>query len=105
MTAWDLWDYRNARLHAFAGPRELAKHQSCNSDIESEFSMGSESLPAASRYLIDSYTFDALKQASLVAKRQWLQSVWVARAACSLQRSLTLRASKPTTISGPILIE
>ena len=81
LTAWDMWDYRNGRLHAFAGTRELAQHQSFNSDIESEFSMGSESLPADSRHLIDSYSFDALKQDSLVVKRQWLTSVRVARAA------------------------
>ena len=81
LTAWDMWDYRNGRLHAFAGPRELAQHQSFNSDIESEFSMGSHSLPADSKHLIDSYSFDALKQDSLAVKRQWLHSIRVARAA------------------------
>ena len=43
--------------------------------------MGSESLPDSSKHLIDSYSFDGLKQDSLEVKRRWLQSVRVARAA------------------------
>ena len=76
-----MWDYRNGRLHAFAGPQEVVQHQSFNSDIESEFSMGSESLPADSKFLIDSYSLDGLKQDSLEVKQRWLQSVCVAQAA------------------------
>ena len=42
--------------------------------------MGSDSLPAGSCHLIDSNSFDALKQESLDVKRLWLQAVRVARA-------------------------
>ena len=78
---WDLWQYRNNRLHAHAGPRELAQHSSFNSDINSEFALGSVTLIAASRYLIDSRFLGDLHQDSLDGKRQWLQSVRAARSA------------------------
>ena len=85
LTAWDLWDYRNGRLHGHAGPRELARHQSFNSDIASEFALGSASLVAGSRHLIDSRSLDDLKQESLDGKRHWLQSVRAARSAFSAE--------------------
>ena len=81
LTSWDFWQYRNDRLHAHAGPRELALHSSFNSDIDSEFALGSVTLVAASRYLIDSRSLGDLHQDSLDGKRQWLQSVWAARSA------------------------
>ena len=64
-----------------AGPPELALHSSFNSDIDSEFALGSATLAAASRYLIDSRPLEGLHQDSLDGKRQWLQSVRAARSA------------------------
>ena len=81
LTSWDFWQYRNDRLHAHAGPRELAQHSSFNSDIDSEFALGSVTLVAASRHLIDSRSLGDLHQDSLDGKRQWLQSVRAARSA------------------------
>ena len=81
LTSWDLWQYRNNRLHAHAGPRELAQHSSFNSDIDSEFALGSATLAAVSRYLIDSRSLVDLHNDSLDGKRQWLQSVRAARKA------------------------
>ena len=52
-----------------------------NSDIEYEFSLGSASLAVGSRHLIDSTSFDTLKQASLDGKRLWMQAICAARAA------------------------
>ena len=85
LTSWDLWDYRNGRLHGHAGPRELARHQSFNSDIAAEFALGSASLVAGSRHLIDSRSLDDLKEDSLDGKRHWLQSVRAARFAFSAE--------------------
>ena len=81
LVSWDLWQYRNHRLHAAAGPCELALHSSFNSDIDSEFALGSATLAAASRYPIVSRSLEDLHQDSLDGKRQWLQSVRAARSA------------------------
>ena len=81
LTAWDLWQYRNNRLHAPAGPRELALHASFNADIDSEFALGSATLVEVSRYLIASRSLVDLHQDSLIGKQQWLQSVRAARSA------------------------
>jgi hypothetical protein len=85
LTAWDLWDYRNGRLHGHAGPRELARHQSFNSDIAAEFALGSASLVVGSRHLLDFRSLDDLKKESLNGKRHWLQSVRAARSAFSAE--------------------
>ena len=81
LTAWDLWQYRNHRLHECAGPCELALHSSFNADIDTEFALGSATLAAVSRYLIDSRSLVDLHNDSLDGKRQWLQSVRAARKA------------------------
>ena len=85
LVSWDLWQYRNNRLHAASGPRELALHSSFNTDIDSEFALGYATLAAASCYLIDSRSLEDLHQDSLDGKRQWLQSVCAARTAFAAQ--------------------
>ena len=85
LIAWDLWQYRNNRLHSSAGPRELALHASLNADIASEFSLGSAGLAAESRYLIDSLLLSDLHGDSLDGKKHWLLSVRAARKASAAQ--------------------
>ena len=75
LISWDFWQYRNDRLHATAGPRELALHSDLNTDIESEYLLGAATLPEDSRSLITSRTLEDLKNDSVVGKRQWIRSV------------------------------
>jgi len=81
LTAWDLWQYHNNRLHASAGPRELALHSSLDADIDTEYALGSAGLAADSCYLIDSVLLEDLHSDSLDGKHQWLLSVRAARKA------------------------
>ena len=87
LVSWDLWQYRNNRLHASAGPRALALHSSLNADIDSEFALGATSLPPASRHLFASRSLGDLHRDSLDGKRQWLLSVRAARTALAEQLS------------------
>ena len=73
--------HRNNRLHALAGPHELALHSSVNADIDSKLVLGSATLAADSRYLIDSRSLEDIHQDSIDGKHQWLQSVCATRKA------------------------
>ena len=79
LVSWDFWQYRNDRLHSSAGPRELAFHSNLNADIESEYLLGTATLPADARSLITSRTLEDLKNDSVVGKRQWIRSVRAGR--------------------------
>jgi len=81
LTAWDLWQYRNGRLHAHAGPYELAQHSRLDTDITSEFNPGSANLPDISKHLIEARPLPVLLQDSLEGKRQWLLSIRAAKLA------------------------
>ena len=95
LVSWDLWQYRNDRLHSAAWPRDLALHHSLNDQIDSEFALGSASLEESSRYLIDSRSQATLRGSSIDAKRNWLSSVTAARTAFGAQLAATPPAREP----------
>ena len=92
LVSWDLWQYRNDRLHAAAGQRELALHSDLNTEIESEYLLGSATLPEDSRYLIMSRTLVDLFNDSVVGKSQWLRSIHAGRFAFASQLGTRPRA-------------
>ena len=80
LVAWDLWQYRNGRLHAPDGPLARSLHLSLDAEIASEFVLGVDTLPVASRCLLLGRAQTEICKYPIHAKRMWLQSVCAARA-------------------------
>ena len=79
MNAWDMWQYRNDRLHGPAGPLVLDQHRQLNLRIEEEMIAGCTDMHRPSRYLIRANTLLELKHLDIPAKKLWLRSVHLAR--------------------------
>ena len=79
MNAWDMWQYRNDRLHGPAGPLVLDQHRQLNLRIEEEMIAGCTGMHRPSRYLIRANTLLELKHLDIPAKKLWLRSVHLAR--------------------------
>ena len=78
LTAWDLWQYRNNRLHGEAGPLAIAQHALLDAQISEDITIGvAGMLPDTTHYL--SIPLATLKQYTLVQKRLWLDSVRLGR--------------------------
>ena len=79
LVAWDMWQYRNNRLHGKAGTKTLARHLRYDTRIEEEMIAGFAELPPHSRHLIRNRTLFSLKNMELHLKKHWLESVRLAR--------------------------
>ena len=79
LTVWDLWDYRNSIKHGGAGPIVRSQHRQLNTRIRQEFREGYGEILAHEKYLFRSYTFSLLARYDLAQKKQWLESVQLAR--------------------------
>ena len=75
MTAWDLWCYRNGRLHKANEPKELAQHATIDALIHEDFNLGYANMSPDSRHLIQNTTIGTIKQYTIVDKNLWLELV------------------------------
>ena len=74
LTSWDLWKYRNERLHGSTGSIATAQHASLNIRIDEEYALGSEGMAPSSRHFLRP-PIDTIKSCNTVHKQQWLSSV------------------------------
>ena len=79
MTAWDLWQYRNNRLHQNDGPRALAEHASLNLRIEEQVHLGTAGMLPSSRHLLQHNPIYKLRSMTIPNKSFWLHSVRIGR--------------------------
>ena len=78
LTAWDLWQFRNNRLHGETGPLARAQHALLDSEMSEDIIIGGDGmLPDAARLL--SVPLAELRAYTLVDKRLWLDSVRLGR--------------------------
>ena len=79
MTAWDIWQFRNERLHGSAGPKAIAQHIILDSRISEELLIGAAGILPDQKYLITSHSIFTLKAKSAVEKQLWLNSIRIGR--------------------------
>jgi len=75
LTAWDMWQYRNNRLHGKAGIHDLARHSTLDLRIEEELITGSAGMTRQSKHLIYSNNLFKLKNLTIRNNHHWLDSV------------------------------
>eukprot|EP00536_Pseudo-nitzschia_multiseries_P019500 jgi/Psemu1/61057/gm1.61057_g len=78
LTCWDLWTYRNQRLHGTGGLLEAEQHQSLNDSISSELAIGLAGALPQSHSLLQ-IPLQVLHGYTLTAKRQRLATIQLAR--------------------------
>ena len=78
LTSWDLWTYRNERLHGPGGTLDAEQHQSLDASITSELAIGAVGALPQSHSLLQT-PFQVLQGYTLTAKRQWLATIHLAR--------------------------
>ena len=76
---WDLWQFRNKVLHAPAGTLAVAQHYRLNQDIEEQFALGTADLRRPDYPLIRLWTVASLHACDIITKKQWLESIRLAR--------------------------
>jgi len=79
LTTWDMWQYRNNRLHGKAGPLALARHSVLDNRMEEEMIAGYASMTQHTQHFIRSETLLDLNKLSLPNKQHWLNSVRLGR--------------------------
>ena len=75
LTAWDMWQYRNSRLNAKAGPLALAQHSVLDNRMEEEMIAGYTDMTQHTHHFIRSESLLDLKRLSLPNKKHCLDSV------------------------------
>ena len=78
LTAWDLWQFRNNRLHGETGPLALAQHTVLDAQIAEDLTIGGAGMLRDTTHLL-SIPVATLKSYTLVHKRLWLESVRLGR--------------------------
>ena len=79
LTAWDMWQYRNNRLHRRARPLALARHSVLDNRTEEDMIAGYAGMTQQTQHFIRSETLLGLKRLSLPNKQHWLDSIRLGR--------------------------
>ena len=88
--SWDMWDHRNGICHQSPeGHHEKSEHELLDEQIEQEFEQGQQGLLSQDRKLFKIKR--KVKQRTLIKKREWLQSVTLARQAAEAKARIAQR--------------
>jgi hypothetical protein len=78
LLSWDMWSYRNHRLHGNAGILALAKHAELDASIAASLALGRTGMTPQTRHFLY-IPLNVLSGYSIALKEQWLSSVRIGR--------------------------